>query len=95
MIKPEDVPESLVYDVYAQMKKCLELDELGMPVSTQQQIADLLNLCVEAGVVSPPVRILRDNFGVLEKSVLYVDDNEAQSHASPQGRSEHWKGQTT
>ena len=65
MIKPEDVPESLVYDVYAQIKRCLELDEIGTPVSTEQQIADLLNLCVDAGVVSPPVKCIRFTSGKL------------------------------
>ena len=93
MIKPDDVPESLVYDVYAQMKKCLELDELGTPVSTEQQIADFLNLCIEAGVVSSPSHFIAYPSGM---PVMCEPGEPIQIYpgkcSEPHHR--HWKGQT-
>ena len=93
MIKPEDVPKSLVYDVYAQMKRCLELDELGTPVSTEQQVADLLILCVEAGIVSPPAYCLRWD------GELQIQEQTSSPKLFPgkpwASDCEHWKGQTT
>ena len=88
MIKPQDVPEDFVGIAE-------ELFEDGhWSNNTKVNVARFLNAAIEAGIVSPPVRILRSKFGVLEKGVLYVDDNEAQSHASPGGSSEHYRGQT-
>jgi hypothetical protein len=57
-------------------------------------VAGVANILIEAGVVSPPVRILRSQFGVLDRTYLFADDNEAQSHASPGDSSEHYRGQT-
>ena len=60
----------------------------------QVDVAAVANILIEAGVVSPPVRILRSQFGVLDRTYLFADDNEAQSHASPGDSSEHYRGQT-
>lgn len=95
MIKPDDVPKSLVYDVCAQMKKCLELDELGTPVSTQQQIADLLNLCVESGVVSPPCwDVVADDYRVrmVFKTREDADLWKQSEHGFDHLEVRHWKG---
>lgn len=86
MIKPSDIPDDL--ESMCQGIEWFQCGDMDKPA-----VAAVLNAAIEAGVVSPPVRILRSRFGVLEKGMLYVDDNEAQSHASPGGSSEHYWGQ--
>ena len=87
MIKPVDIPEEIGRTAW---RIAVTSDKSGR----RHLLAATLHAAIEAGLVSPPVRILRDRFGVLETGVLYVDDNESQSHASPGGSSEHYRGQT-
>lgn len=85
MISPEDIDNVVA-------EKILR-DGLRMSFPNTM-VAAILNAAIEAGVVSPPCRILRSRFGGLQPGI-YKSDNEAQSHASPGDSSEHWKGQTS
>ena len=91
MIKPGDISDELIEKAEAECKyntgewDCADGKEVA---------AAILNAAIKTGVVSPPVRILRSRFGVLDRTYLFIDDNKAQSHASPGDSSEHWKGQT-
>lgn len=84
MIKPEDITHDLIIDWIKD----------GVSHSWPDFIARRLNAAIEAGIVSPPCRILRSQWGSLQTDAIYIDDNAAQAAASPGDSSEHWKGQT-
>lgn len=59
MIKPEDIPREFVYEVIEKARRSKIDAELGNFTSNEQEIADLLNAAIKAGIVSPPVYCMR------------------------------------
>jgi hypothetical protein len=57
------------------------------------EFAALLNAAIEAGLVSPPCRILRSKCGQLLSGTIYPDDDAALSSGFSGDTAEHWKGQ--
>jgi hypothetical protein len=88
-IKPEDVTQEILELAMERFENAYWNDV------TSQNVADFLEDAVEAGLVSPPCRILRSKHGYLHKGEIYIDDNTAQTSAMPGDSSEHWKGQTS
>lgn len=85
-VKPEDVPPELA-------KTLLEWTSI-VPRQARAKVAEMANQMIEAGLVSPPCRILRSKHGTLVTGAIYIDDDHAQSDASPGDSSEHYMGQT-
>lgn len=91
MIKPEDVPQYLVQHI----EKCFDSGYYGS--HDTDAIARFLNLCVEAGVVSPSVYTARDKDGYLlddEVYGLWSDPDRAVNGLSDGCYAEHYRGQT-
>ena len=93
-IKPEDVTDQHI----KQIKDYLE-SQIGWPLMPDNsQLATLANALIEAGIVSPPVWVVRDG----PNGWLQTDEDNMSLYLSqtntnilPQNyRYEHWKGQT-
>lgn len=85
MIKPEDISDDA-------FKACFGPD-LGIDV---EDLADILNAAIEAGLVSPPVYAVRDDQGNLldyEVYGLWSNPDAAESQHEGDYAAEHWKGQ--
>lgn len=61
VIKPEDITKGFVYEVIEKARRSKLNAELGKSASNEQEIADLLNAAIEAGIVSPPCYCVRWN----------------------------------
>lgn len=89
VIKPEDVTQSILELAMERFENAYWKDV------TAQNVADFLQDCIDAGLVSPPVKCMRFQ-GVLQKEncvpMVCVDAPKL----SPQSlvSYEHWKGQT-
>jgi hypothetical protein len=92
-IKPEDVTDNHI----KQIKDYLE-GQIGWPLMPDNsQLATLANALIEAGIVSPPVWVVRDG----PNGWLQTDEDNMSLYLSqtntnilPQNyRYEHWKGQ--
>lgn len=90
IIKPEDVSQSI-------LELAMErFEEAYWNRVTPQNVADFLQDCIEAGIVSPPVWAIRNiKTGALVERrgvpVLVLDGNPTDSDLWIK---EHWKGQT-
>lgn len=90
MIKPEDVPKEFVYEVVEKARRSKIDAELGKSTSNEQEIADLLNAAIEAGIVSPPCWAVKHDNGVLFG--IFGTETEAELNSSGDDIVEHWMG---
>ena len=84
MIEPEDVPQYLVQHI----EKCFDSGYYGS--HDTDAIARFLNLCVEAGVVSPPCWAVKHDNGVLFG--IFGTETEAKLNSCGDDVVEHWRG---
>lgn len=101
MIKPEYITPDAKYDVMRYLIAVRDDAELNAyagnpPQSIESQIAGILNVLIDAGIVSPPCYALRkpDNGGLLTQHRVYTSRESANDAAPYRHNVEHWKGQT-
>lgn len=82
MIKFEDITDELIESI-----------EKGVnTLDTRKVVAEILNTAIEAGLVSPPVYVIRDNSSDhFHAFMITKDEIPKYEHI---GAIEHWKGQT-
>jgi hypothetical protein len=80
MIKPEDIPNSMVWVMFGE-------------TLTPETIAGLLNEAIEAGIVSPPCWVARTASGELVRGAVYTSKDDAERNKWTSDPVEHWKGQ--
>ena len=83
-INPEDVP----IDFIAKHLK----GRLFAESVYEADILVIINAAIEAGLVSPPCHVSRDEFGNCDR--LYDGAVILRANPHPYRKSEHWKGQT-
>lgn len=83
MIKPEDIPQSLMDATFKHTESYTEAGQ-------RRDIAAILNAAIEAGVVSPPVFCVRQNGELYryDTGAIKVFSGKPWAHDT-----EHWKGQ--